>query len=147
MNIAFWSEIQKCWRITTSTEDRQLIQSYRDNFIKVMDNDFNTADGISVIFEFIRDMNKYVSGSVVTSKDHLKLIKDLFDELTGVLGIINHNSMKNEIPKEVLDLFEERKVARANKNFTLADELRNKIEELGYFVEETRQGSRLILKK
>lgn len=143
-NLSFIIDNSKTGKI--SSEDRQLIQSYRDNFIKFMDNDFNTADGISVIFEFIRDMNKYVSGTVLTSKEHLKLIKDLFDELTGVLGIVNNGNVKNEIPKEVLNLFEERKIARANKNFTLADELRNKIEKLGYFVEETRQGSRLILK-
>ena len=130
-----------------SHEDQQLIQKYRDDFIKVMDNDFNTADGISVIFELIRDMNKYVSGTVPTSKDHLGLIKNLFEELTGVLGIVTHKNTNNEIPQEVLDLFEKRKIARADKDFTLADSLRNKIEKLGYLVEETRQGSRLVLKK
>lgn len=144
-NLSFIIDNSKTGEI--SNENRQIIQKYRNNFIEAMDNDFNTADGISVIFEFIRDMNKYVSGTVSTSKEHLELIKDLFDELTGVLGIINHKNIENEIPREVLDLFEERKVARANKDFALADELRNKIEKLGYIVEETRQGSRITLKK
>lgn len=144
-NLSFIINNSKTGKI--SYEDKRLIQKYRTSFIEAMDNDFNTADGVSVIFEFIRDMNKYVSGTVATSKEHLELIKDLFDELTGVLGIINHKNVDNEIPKEVLELFEERKVARANKDFALADELRNKIEKLGCLVEETRQGSRLILKK
>lgn len=130
-----------------STEDKQLIQKYRDDFIEAMDNDFNTADGISVIFEFIRDMNKYVSGTVPTSKEHLELIKNLFEELTGVLGIVIHENTNNQIPKEVLDLFEKRKIARTNKDFSLADSLRDEIEKLGYLVEETRQGSRIVLKK
>ena len=130
-----------------SHEDQQLIQKYRNDFIKVMDNDFNTADGISVIFEFIRDMNKYVSGTIPTSKEHLELIKNLFEELTGVLGIVTHKNNNNKISQEVLDLFEKRKIARANKDFSLADSLRNEIEELGYLVEETRQGSRIVLKK
>ncbi|MDE5852537.1 MAG: cysteine--tRNA ligase, partial [Oscillospiraceae bacterium] len=120
------------------------ICSYRDKFIKVMDDDFNTADGISVIFEFIRDMNNYVSGTVQTSKDHLILIKNLFDELTQILGIVPKKDDENKIPIEVIELFEKRKKARKEKDFVLADSLRDQIALYGYLVEETRQGSRLV---
>lgn len=125
-------------------KDKENIWSYRDKFIKVMDDDFNTADGISVIFEFIRDMNNYVSGTVHTSKDHLLLIKNLFDELTQILGIVPIKDDEDKIPKEVTELFEKRKKARKEKDFALADSLREQIASHGYLVEETRQGSRLV---
>lgn len=144
-NLTFIIENSKSGNV--SHEDKELIKTYRNKFIEAMDNDFNTADGISVIFEFIRDMNKYVSGTIPTSMEHLELIKNLFEELTSVLGIVTHKNINNEIPKEVLDLFEKRKIARKNKDFALADSLRDEIEELGYLVEETRQGSRIVLKK
>ena len=130
-----------------SKKDEQIIQKYRSDFIEVMDNDFNTADGISIIFEFIRDMNKYVSGSSPTSTEHLRLIKDLFEELTNILGIAQDNNLNNQIPEKILDLFEKRKIARKNKDFKTADRLREEIEKSGFLVEETRQGSRILPKK
>ena len=120
---------------------------YDKYFIEAMDNDFNTADGISIIFEFIRDMNKYVSGSSPTSQEHLQLIKDLFEELTNILGIAQDNNLNNQIPENILDLFEKRKIARKNKDFKTADRLREEIEKSGFLVEETRQGSRILPKK
>ena len=132
---------------TISKKDEQTIKKYRDDFIRVMDNDFNTADGISIIFEFIRDMNKYVSGSRPTSREHLQLIKDLFEELTNILGIAQKCNLNPQIPEKVLDLFEKRKIARKNKDFQTADQLREEIENLGFLVEETRQGSRILPKR
>ena len=130
-----------------SKKDEQIIQKYRSDFIEAMDNDFNTADGISIIFEFIRDMNKYVSGSSPTSTEHLRLIKDLFEELTNILGIAQDSNLNYQIPENILDLFEKRKIARKNKDFKTADRLREEIEKSGFLVEETRQGSRILPKK
>ena len=63
----------------------------------------------------------------------------MFDELTGVLGIIYVK--EEEIPEEVIKLVEKRKEARKNKDFALADSIREEIYSKGYAVEETRQGT------
>jgi len=62
-----------------------------------------------------------------------------------VLGIL-YEKGGEEIPKEVLELVEERKAARKEKNFAKADEIRDKIAAMGYAVEETRQGTRIYKK-
>lgn len=122
-----------------------IFEKRREQFIKAMDDDLNTADGISAIFELVRDINTMSADSTV-SKNQLEKAMKLFDELTGVLGLLYNRKKSDEIPQEILELAEQRKQARKNKNFTLADELRNKISELGYIIEETRQGTRISKK-
>ena len=70
----------------------------------------------------------------------------LFDELTGVLGIVYNRNRGEEIPAEILELAEQRKAARKEKNFALADELRDRISSRGYVIEETRQGTKISKK-
>lgn len=125
-------------------EQKEMIDQKRKKFISVMDDDFNTADAISVIFELIREMNPYASGTLKTSKEHLIYAKNMFDEFNGVLKLIYNEDNENEIPENVQELFEKRINARKEKDFALADKLRDEISKLGYAVEETRQGSRLI---
>jgi len=110
-----------------------------------MDDDFNTADGISTIFELVRRINT-ASSSGKETKGTLKAYLDEFTALTNVLGLLyNNNSADEQIPDEVTQLLEQRKAARKAKDFALADQLRDKISELGWTVEETRQGT--VVKK
>jgi len=94
------------------------------------------------LFELVRDLNT-MSANLATSKEQLSKGLEIFDELTGVLGILYNKKNEIEIPSEVLDLVEKRKEARKNKDFNLADELRNKITEYGFIIEETRQGTKI----
>jgi cysteinyl-tRNA synthetase len=110
-----------------------------------MDDDLNTADGISAIFELVRDINT-MSADSSTSRNQLEEGAKLFDELTGVLGILYNRKKADDIPAEILELAEQRKQARKEKNFALADELRNKIADMGYTIEETRQGTKITRK-
>jgi cysteinyl-tRNA synthetase len=87
-----------------------------------------------------------MSADGVATKEELQKGAELFDTLTGILGIVYNRKKEDEIPQEILDLAEQRKVARKEKNFALADELRNKISELGYVIEETRQGTKITKK-
>ncbi len=113
-------------------------------FEEVMDDDLNTADAITVLFELVRDVNPgIVSGAY--SRVDLQAVQALFDTLCGVLGIL-YADKEEQIPQEVLDLVEQRKQARKEKNFARADALRDQIAELGYTVEETRQGTRIVKK-
>jgi cysteinyl-tRNA synthetase len=114
----------------------------KEQFIRAMDDDLNTADGISAIFELTRDINTLISNGV--NKSEIDMLSELFNELCGVIGI-EFKIGDCEIPKEVLDLVEKRKVARSEKNFALADKIREKIKMLGFSIEETRQGC--VIKK
>ncbi|MBP1543184.1 MAG: cysteine--tRNA ligase, partial [Oscillospiraceae bacterium] len=119
------------------------VKEAREQFIKVMDDDFNTADGISVIFELVRKINTAISSGNATKGD-IKAYQDEFTALTNVLGLL-YNNKDEEIPQEITDLIEQRKAARKAKDFALADSIRDRITAMGYIVEETRQGT--IVKK
>ena len=128
------------------TDDaKQIFAKRKEQFIAAMDDDLNTADGIAAIFELVRELN-IMSADSNTSKEQLIAGAELFDELTGVLGLMYNRDKKSEIPQEILDLVEQRAQARKEKNFALADEIRDKISSMGYIVEETRQGTKITKK-
>ncbi len=105
-----------------------------------MDDDLNTADGITAVFELVREINTAVSRPE-TVKGSLEAFDKTFDELTGVLGILYEKD--DEIPAHILDLAEKRRDARKNRDFALADNIRNQIIAEGYIIEETRQGTNI----
>ena len=119
------------------------VKAAREEFCRAMDDDFNTADAIAAVFELVRKINTAVSSPEITKED-VKIYFDEFSALTNVLGLL-YNKGNDEIPEEVKALVEQRAAARKEKNFALADELRNKITEMGYIVEETKQGT--VVKK
>ena len=125
-----------------SSESSDLFERRRQQFITAMDDDLNTADAITAVFELVRDLNT-MSADSSTSKEQLEAGAAVFDELTGVLGLLYNRNKEEEIPAEILELAEQRKNARKEKNFALADELRDKIASMGYIIEETRQGTKI----
>lgn len=127
-----------------SSDAKDIIDSRKKQFIDALSDDLNTADGITAVFELIRELNTMVLDKSA-SKQQLTYGLDMLKELCGVLGLL-YNTKEDEIPEEVLSLVEERKAARKDKNFALADELRNRISELGYVIEETRQGTKITRK-
>ena len=130
---------------TVTPEAENIFKTRKEQFINAMEDDLNTADAISYIFELVRDLNT-MSANAETSKEQLQKGAELFDTLTDILGIVYNRKKQDKIPQEILDLAEQRKLARKDKNFALADELRNKISELGYVIEETRQGTKITKK-
>lgn len=142
-NIAF--ALSKAEDGEFTDKQKEAILARKQQFIDAMEDDFNTADAISTVFELIRDINPLISGETLGSKQHIAFAKEIFDELIGVLGLL-YNDKEEEIPAEVTALVEQRAAARKEKNFKLADELRDRIGELGYAIEETRQGTKLIKK-
>ena len=130
---------------TVTPEAENIFKTRKEQFISAMEDDLNTADAISYIFELVRDLNT-MSANAETSKEQLQKGAELFDTLTDILGIVYNRKKQDEIPQEILDLAEQRKLARKDKNFALADELRKKISELGYVIEETRQGTKITKK-
>lgn len=112
------------------------LKSYKENFIKVMDDDFNTADGIAVIFDLVREINTNVNDQ--TSKKILQEAYDLFMELTSVLGLLNKE--EEVLEEEIEKLIEERQKAREEKDFELSDKIRDDLKEKGIVLEDTPQG-------
>lgn len=117
----------------------RLMQIFRDS----LDNDLNTSLAITAVYDVLK--------SAANGATKLALIRE-FDKVLGLDLIENagksaeNSDDTQDIPEEVLALAEERKAARKEKNFALADEIRSKIEALGYEVKETRQGT-VLLKK
>ena len=126
-----------------SAEEEKSIASFdgfRQEFIKAMDDDLNTADGISAVFELVTEINTMLRGG--TSKAYAKAALDIFNELTGVLGIIK--SKEISIDEDVEALVEERQQARKNKDFARADEIRDELKARGYTLKDTPQGVQII---
>lgn len=114
----------------------QSLVSYKERFNEVMDDDFNTADGIAVIFDLIRDINTNISER--TAKTVLQEAYNLFMELTGVLGLLNKEG--EVLEEEIERLIEQRQNARKEKNFALSDKIRDDLKEKGIILEDTPQG-------
>lgn len=111
---------------------------YREQFISAMDDDLNTADAIASIFELVRDINTNVVGKT-PSKALVEGAIAMFDELTGVLGLV-YNRKTETIDSDVEALIEARTNARKEKNWAEADRIRDQLKEMGIVLEDTAQG-------
>lgn len=126
-----------------SAEEEKSIASFdgfRQEFIKAMDDDLNTADGISAVFELVTEINTMLRGGA--SKAYAKAALEIFNELTGVLGIIK--AKETSIDADIEALVEERQQARKNKDFARADEIRDELKARGYTLKDTPQGVQII---
>ncbi|MBP0973501.1 MAG: cysteine--tRNA ligase [Oscillospiraceae bacterium] len=119
-------------------EAQAVFDKARADFITALEDDLNTADGLTAVFELVRELN-IMAADANTSKEQLEAGLAVFNELTGVLGLL-YERKEDAIPQEVLDLVEQRAAARKAKDFAEADRLRDEIAKLGYSVRETRQG-------
>jgi cysteinyl-tRNA synthetase len=130
--------------IPSSPENTAIVSKAREDFIKAMDDDFNTADALAVLFELTTAVN-IITSTGNTGKADLENLAAVYDEISGVLGILQNaqNAESDAIPAEILKLSEERTAAKKAKDFALADELREKIGKLGYTIEDTRQGIKI----
>ena len=111
---------------------------YREQFISSMDDDLNTADAIASIFELVRDINTNVVGKT-PSKALVEGAIAMFDELTGVLGLV-YNRKTETLDSDVEALIEARTNARKEKNWAEADRIRDQLKEMGIVLEDTAQG-------
>ena len=119
------------------------ISSFRGRFEEAMEDDLNTADAISAVFELIREVNTAVRDGA--SGEFAGKCLDLLKELTGILGILSDGGSEEDgISEEIKALVEERQEARKAKNFARADEIRDILREKGLAVEDTPQGPKIV---
>ena len=115
---------------------------FRTKFCEKMDDDLNTADAISVLFDFARKIN----GEQAVSVQFGQALLDRFTELCGVLNILT-NDMPAQIPADVQALVDERAQARRERDFARADEIRNRLADMGVILEDTKDGVKVLMKK
>lgn len=124
--------------IADDNEILALIDSRKEQFINSMDDDLNTADGIAAVFDLVSDINTKIINKDV-SKNVCQKAADMFDELTGVLGLV-YNRKSNDINDDIEKLIEERQQARANKDWATADRIRDELKAQGITLKDTPQG-------
>ena len=124
------------------SEEQGFIDSlprYRERFIDALDDDFNTADAISVLFELARESNA-LAASATPSKVFAKTALDMFSELAGVLGLFYSEAGGDTLGGEIEALIQARQSARKEKNWSEADRIRDRLSEMGIVLEDTPQG-------
>lgn len=124
--------------IDDDEEILKLIASAKDEFIKAMDDDLNTADGIAAVFNLVSTINTEIINKEV-SLNVCEKAAEMFDELTGVLGLL-YNRKSNDIDDDIEKLIEQRQTARANKDWATADKIRDELKAKGIILKDTPQG-------
>ena len=109
----------------------------RGKYEEAMDDDFNTADAISAIFELVKLANTTADES--STREFVSYMKTMIEELCDVLGIITEKK-EEVLDSEIEEMIEARQQARKDKNFALADEIRGKLLDMGIVLEDTREG-------
>lgn len=115
------------------------LEQYKQDFIKEMDDDFNAANGITVVYELAKTMNIYSEQAEVSQKV-LEAMQQLMSELLQIFGIAFE--AEEMLDEKVEQLIEERNEARAAKNFQRSDEIRDLLKAEGIILDDTPQGTR-----
>lgn len=136
------SKISTLIKMSDGEIDKNKFSELKKEFTDAMDNDINTSMAITAVYNVLK--------SDANAKTKLALMED-FDKVLSI-GLIEkakalaESESEEKIPDEILALVEQRKEARKSKDFAKADALRDKISEMGYIVEETRQGTKIYKK-
>jgi len=132
----------KVERELLNEEDEKFIKTleeHKGKYIEKMDDDFNTADAISVLFDLVKDIN--ININVNSSKALIQSTLNLLRELGKPLGILQ-NTTKGSLEDEIEELIQDRQKARKDKNWGLADKIRDDLKERGIVLEDTSEGIR-----
>ena len=119
-------------------ENIAYLQECKTNFIDKMNDDLNTADAITAIFDLVKFANTNVS--IDSSKVFIQQTLDMLNELTGVLNIAMDKTDEDVDVAKIEELIEQRNIAKKSKNFAKADEIRDELKQMGIEIKDTRQG-------
>lgn len=138
-NVSFRKEVST--GLTDSNEEwLEVIEGIHEQFIIEMDDDINTANAISVLFDLAKQANIYLREDQ-TSPQVINAFTRQFEKLSGVLGI-NLQKESELLDEEIEELIQKRIDARANRNFALADQIRDQLKDMNIVLEDTPQGTR-----
>ncbi len=123
-------------------EVRKLIDKTGKGFTGAMDSDFNTPKAWAILFEFEKAVNKMLSKNNIGKKDAEQII-DFLKEINSVFAVFSFEKRKEKIPQEIKKLIEEREKYRKEERWAKADEIRKKIKEKGYWLDDTPEGAKV----
>ncbi|KEF36460.1 cysteinyl-tRNA synthetase [Schinkia azotoformans MEV2011] len=127
--------------LTDSNEEwLKVIEGIHEQFIIEMDDDINTANAISVLFDLAKQANIYLRENQ-TSSEVIHAFMEQFENLAGVLGITLQKE-KELLDEEIEELLQKRIDARKNRDFALADQIRDQLKDMNIVLEDTPQGTR-----
>ena len=115
------------------------INGIQEQFVTAMDDDFNASNGITALFDLVKSLNRYLELEV-TSQGVLSLYDKVLHDLLAVFGL-DLEDKSNSIDQEIEALIEERRQARANKDFARSDAIRDQLKEQGILLDDTPQGT------
>lgn len=134
--------IDEVSREEMNEEEKAYLESlnkYKEKYIEKMDDDFNTADAITAIFDLIKDTNTNIT--IDSSKELAQKALELIRELGAPLGMFQ-KSTKGNLEEEIEALIAKRQQARKDRDFALADKIRDELKDRGIVLEDTSQGVR-----
>lgn len=136
-NLDYLISLNKNPKADDDNEFNEELNKYKKQFCDAMDDDFNTADAIAAIFELVKFIN--INTDENSSQNKLYEAQSLLNELTGVLGIAQSIDTQM-LDKDIEELIEKRQQARKDKDFTLADKIRDELKAKNIMLEDTKEG-------
>jgi cysteinyl-tRNA synthetase len=124
----------------SATLDSPKIFRYRSALVEAMDDDFNTAKALGLIFDFMGDMNKVMDQNQAGAKNLISTALNVFDEFLFQIFHLDFQESSLDAPAEIVSLLEQRMTARAQKDFAESDRLRDLLSEKGYVVQDMKDG-------
>ena len=123
------------------------IKQFEDKFTAAMDDDFNTAQAVAVIFDFVKEVNRTIAENENINADFYKNVKTFLERTAvGVLGIINFDvedktSIKDIDVNFIQQMIDKRKEAKNERDYALADKIRDELKELGVELKDSKEGT------
>ena len=123
------------------------IKQFEDKFIAAMDDDFNTAQAVAIIFDFVKEVNRTIAENENINTDFYKNVKAFLEKTAvGVLGVINFDVEDKSADKDIdvnfiQKMIDRRTEAKNEKNYTLADKIRDELKEIGVELKDSKDGT------
>ena len=144
-----WSDLEHARKNRKTTSDgspnefESLFKEFEDRFVTAMDDDFNTAAALGVLFEAVKTVNTYLKETQTLEESFLELAAEFFRKIDSVLGVLGLDAAAGEEDAEEIEaLIAERNAARKNKDFKRSDAIRDDLAARGILLEDTPDGTK-----